>query len=214
MKIDNIIKIAKERDLSGVAICDHNLFSYPKIKKNISTSENDFFIIPGMEISTELGDLIGILITEEIRSSRFFECIDEIKDKGGISILPHPYRRKSKVKISKLAQSTEWIEEFNSRSKSEQNKKSIELCKKLDKPITAGSDAHLYYEIGASYVKIKNVNNIDDIVKEISAKRVETVKNSSSREVHYWSSIIGVLKTRNLGEFTKGVVREIRHGFK
>jgi predicted metal-dependent phosphoesterase TrpH len=211
MKIDKIIKIAKRNNLSGITICDHNVFSYPKIKKELKNKNENFIMIPGMEIKTEYGDLIGIMLTEEIKLKNYYECIDEIRSQGGISILPHPYRRKKKIDIKKISKKVDWIEVNNSRSSIRQNKNAKELSEALTKPQTAGSDAHLYGEIGRSYISLKEVVSVDEIIKEISKKNIKLKYNISSPSVHYWSSIIGTLKTREFKNFFKGVGRKFKN---
>lgn len=210
MDINKIVKISQQKNLSGIAICDHDYFSFPKLEKELKRTDDDFFMIPGMEIKTDMGDLIGIMITDTIDSNNFFECIDEIKAQGGISILPHPYRRKKDVDVDNIAKSVDWIEVNNSRSTKEQNNHSIELSKRIKKPKIAGSDAHLYSEIGTSYVTVKDIGTIEELINEISRKNVKIISRVSSKKVHYWSSIIGVLKTRRFGEFFKGVKKEIK----
>ncbi len=214
MNINKIIKIAKIRNLSGIVICDHDRFSYPKLKKEIKQNLDDFILIPGMEIKTDFGDLIGMRINESITSTNFFECVDEIKDKSGISILPHPYRRLKNVDIKKLGKCVDWIERFNSRSTVKQNNKAIELSKALNKPEIVGSDAHLYNEIGRSYVSFKKICTVDDIYKEIISKNVNIVSTISPRRVHYWSSLYGAIRTRNVKPLISGLLKEIRSGFK
>jgi predicted metal-dependent phosphoesterase TrpH len=116
--------------------------------------------------------------------------------------------------VQKLGRAVDWLEVINSRSTKKQNSMAMELSETLNKPKTAGSDAHLYSEIGTSYITIKKVDTIDEIIKEISNGNIQIAKNISSRKVHYWSSFIGALKTRNFRSFIKGVNKELRSVFK
>ena len=55
------------------------------------------------------------------------------------------------------------IEAFNARTKKIQNNKAYQLAKKFKKPITAGSDAHLGFEIGRGITIVKE--NIRESLK-------------------------------------------------
>ncbi len=47
-KIDNILKVAKERGLSGIAITDHNKFR-GSLEASAKAKQYDLLVIPGME---------------------------------------------------------------------------------------------------------------------------------------------------------------------
>ena len=72
--------------------------------------------------------------------------MDEIKDQGGKTILNHPFKHHDldKIDFSKI----DFIEGYNGRLNKELNDQALELSNKYNKPILAGSDAHIYNEIG------------------------------------------------------------------
>ena len=146
LRPDTIIKIAKKKGLNGVAITDHNT-----IKGGVEASkvnkDDDFVIIVGSEIKTEYGDVLGLFLTDEIRSRVFADVVDEIRDQGGLTVLAHPFR-KGIVFPRDLLGYVDLIEGFNARSPKNLNQKAIELARDCRMPVTAGSDAHLGFEIG------------------------------------------------------------------
>ena len=146
LRPDTIIKVAKKKGLDGVAITDHNT-----IKGGVETSkinkDDNFVVIVGSEIKTEYGDVIGLFLTEEIRSRVFVDVAEEIRDQGGLTVLAHPYR-KGIVFPRDLFGHVDLIEGFNARSPKNLNQKAMELAKGCRIPVTAGSDAHLGFEIG------------------------------------------------------------------
>ncbi|MEA1907784.1 MAG: CehA/McbA family metallohydrolase [Euryarchaeota archaeon] len=146
LRPDTIIKVAKKKGLDGVAVTDHNT-----IKGGIETSninkDDDFVVIVGSEIKTEYGDVIGLFLTDEIRSRVFVDVVDEIRDQGGLTVLAHPFR-KGIVFPRDLLGHVDLIEGFNARSTKNLNQKAIELARGCRIPVTAGSDAHLGFEIG------------------------------------------------------------------
>ncbi len=90
MKPEVIIKVAKERDLDGIVICDHNTIKGGIEAKSVNKDKN-FVVIVGAEIATDAGDVTGLFLSKEIESKKFSEVADEIKKQGGLVLLNHPY---------------------------------------------------------------------------------------------------------------------------
>jgi len=166
-----IIKVAKKKGLSGVAITDHDTIKGSLIAKKIN-NDPDFEIIPGVEIKTDIGDIIGLWITEEIKSRSWEEVIDEIHSQGGVAVLPHPYRGHRAVE--EIANRVDVIEVFNARTSKELNKKAHELAMKLHKGISAGSDAHVPFEIGRGVAVINS-----DLRKDLIRGEVKPIGKES-----------------------------------
>jgi predicted metal-dependent phosphoesterase TrpH len=139
------MKIAKKKGLDGIAITDHNTIKGGIEALKIEKGE-DIQVIMGAEMKTEYGDIIGLFLNEEIRMNKFEEVIEEIKSQGGLSVLAHPYRQYKNPE--EIVDRVNLVEVFNARSRKEYNRKAYELATRFKKPVTAGSDAHLSFEIG------------------------------------------------------------------
>ncbi|MEA1905706.1 MAG: PHP domain-containing protein [Euryarchaeota archaeon] len=146
LRPDTIIKVAKKKGLNGVAVTDHNTIR-GGVEASKVNKDDDFVVIVGSEIKTEYGDVIGLFLTDEIRSRVFTDVVGEIRDQGGLTILAHPFR-KGIVFPKDLLGHVDLIEGFNARSPKNLNQKAIELARDCRIPVTAGSDAHLGFEIG------------------------------------------------------------------
>ena len=157
MKPKKIIEIAKSRGLNGIVICDHNTVSgsLEAIKIN---PYSDFVIIPAAEIYTDAGDITGLFIKKEITSKKFKDVALEIKKQGGKVLLNHPFKHHNLSKID--FDLIDFIEGYNSRLTKEENQKALNLAKKHNKPILAGSDAHCYHEIGNSFTEVDNITDL------------------------------------------------------
>jgi len=84
-----IIKIAKKRNLDGVAITDHSSLKGSKEAKKIA---DDFLIIESSEIKTSTGEILAYGIQEEIKPKQsIYETIDKIHEQDGIAVAPHPF---------------------------------------------------------------------------------------------------------------------------
>ena len=154
MKPEKIIKIAKAKGLNGIVICDHNTIKGALEAIKINKDKN-FMIIPAAEIATDAGDITGLNIHKEIKEREFLKVAKEIKKQGGFVLLNHPYSHHNLDKIDFSL--IDFIEAYNSRLDLELNLKAIELAKKYNKPVLAGSDAHCYNEIGNSYSEIDDI---------------------------------------------------------
>lgn len=181
---EKILKVSKKRKLDGVAITDHGTIrgGLETLKQN---KDSDFQVIVGAEIKTEYGDVIGLFLNEELKSSKFDEVIEEIKSQGGLSVLAHPYRQYSFPE--KLVNKVDIIEGFNARSKAEDNIKAFQLAKKFNKPIAAGSDSHTSFEIGRGRTIIEFQS---DISEEILTKNFKVEGKESNYYISHSLSTI------------------------
>lgn len=169
IKPEKLIDYIIHKELDGIAICDHNtLKAYHKLKED--AEKNDIILIPGMEIETHIGEVIGLFIEYEIniKNNNFFEIVDQIKDYDGLVIIPHPFDflRHNHLKTELLNRKIiknyiDGVEIMNSRIIFNYCiEKAREFKNKYDLFETAGSDAHYYKEIGSGFTLIRNIEGI------------------------------------------------------
>ena len=149
-----ILKIAKKTRLDGMVVVDHNTCK-GGIQLNKLNKDKDLEVIPGIEVSTDRGHVLGLYVNKEIKSREFFTVSDEIKKQGGIVILAHPFRifphLRSKVKGIDLRKCLDAVECYNGRTSYFSNRSAIKLADKFNLAKTGGSDAHFAFEIGRSF---------------------------------------------------------------
>lgn len=155
MNPKTIAAYAKKKGLDVIALTDHGTIRGALQAKKVE-KKYDVQIVIGAEIATDIGDIIGLNLKKEITYRTWQKVIDEIHAQDGIVVLPHPYRE-HKGDINEIAKEVDMIEIWNGRSTLEQNEQAITLADLLKKKITAGSDAHLYSEIGNAKIKV-NLN--------------------------------------------------------
>jgi len=191
-----LLKAAKEKRIDGFVIVDHDtLDGFKWIKKELKNLE----IVPGIEIRTKHGELMGLFIEHEIKSKGLSieEMIDLIHDAGGMVVAPHPFdffRRESIGNYIKNIKA-DGIEIFNSRCVLDYfNKLAFNYAKQKNLIQTAGSDAHFYEEIGNCLIKING-----NPEKEIKSGKFKIVKALKSNPiVHLKTKIIELRKMRLL----------------
>ncbi len=144
--------ICRGRGLDGLAITDHNVLS-------VDSSE-ELIIVPGIEISTRDGHIIGLGLSETVpRALSANETLRRIKELRGVSIIPHPYDLlRSSVRPHTLEVRPDAIEVINSSSflHSVTWKRARKFAEKQNYPMIAGSDSHIPETIGRAYTEVES----------------------------------------------------------
>lgn len=179
---EEIVRVAKERGLDGIAITDHNTIRGGQEAKKYETE--DFKVIIGAEIMTEKGEVTGLFLSKEVKSRRFQDVMAEIKAQGGMVIVSHPFdglRRSAFHIITEYAGLVDAIEGFNSGCLFQRyNTRALEFAARHNLPIVAGSDAHYANEIGLGGVIIRS----DDIRRAIMQSNLTLFGKRSSVSNH------------------------------
>ena len=202
----SIVRTAKKQGLNGLAITDHNTIKgaieASKIDKNIE-------IIIGSEIKTDEGDIIGLFLNEEIKSTGFDCVIDEIREQNGFIILPHPYKTFDNIPEHVLDK-IDAVEIFNGRISNDLNNKARELAFNKKLLFTGGSDAHLVKDVGR-VVNILNSDNgaltRDNIEKAL--EKCNVIGTVSPGYTHYYSAAVGNIRKKSFASVGKKIVRKI-----
>lgn len=151
-----LVKTAIKKGLSGIAVTDHNTIKGGL--KTIKYENNDLQVIIGSEVNTDRGEVIGLFLTEEIKSNVFIEVVEEIKEQNGVVIIPHPFdeiRGNGINPQEKDAKLVDFVEVFNSRCLFQKyNDKAYEFAVENGLKFVAGSDAHFAHEIGKAGIII------------------------------------------------------------
>jgi len=152
-EITDILAAAKRAGMDGIAVTDHDT-----IKGGVEAAKlaKDVEVRVGCEVGCEEGDVLGYDLTEEVKSTRFLDAIDEIKGQGGTVAVPHPFDfiRGAAVNNTKLileAKAKISYLEVNGRSFPFINNKARKLSAKSGIPLIGGSDAHYAWEVGGTH---------------------------------------------------------------
>ena len=157
---------AKRRRLDGIAVTDHDCFeSALKIAK-----ETDFLIIPGMEISSRHGHIVGLNVQKKIpKGLESDETVDRIHAVGGLAIACHPVAFFKGSLGEHVTSKFDAIEVINSSAFpfAYCKKRSEELALRLKIPRIAGTDAHCAPEIGYAFTLVDAEPNVNSILNAI-----------------------------------------------
>jgi predicted metal-dependent phosphoesterase TrpH len=163
----DLVFYAKKRGLTAVAITDHDTIEGAlKIAK-----ETDFLIIPGIEVSSRNGHIVGINLQEPVEKGLSAdETVDKIHEAGGIAVACHPFAL-FKGSLGKHTNAKfDAIETINASAFlfNRCTKKAQEIADRFGIPRVAGTDAHYGPAIGYAYTLIDAEPQVDAISKAIT----------------------------------------------
>lgn len=174
--LEDILEQIRRRSLDGVAITDHDTVDGAiETSRLISKSgANRPIIIPGVEVSTADGHIIGLNVAEPVPSGLSAEeTVERIHESGGIAVAAHPQAAfKHGVGLGPriLSLGLDAIEVINSASFP--FRLSVSSCRRFAEayglPQTAGSDSHIPEAIGLAYTLINSEDrSVDAVVESI-----------------------------------------------
>ncbi len=135
--------------------------------RRLASEYSGMLIIPGVEITTDKGDIV-LLGTEELPPMPWTieNVVDYAKEIAGISIAVHPFREFGLGELS-LSSRVDAIEVLNGASSVEANRCARDLAKRLNLPGVAGSDSHGPHELFSVYTEVESSLSVDEILHAI-----------------------------------------------
>jgi predicted metal-dependent phosphoesterase TrpH len=193
--IYEIVKSAKEKQLDGVAITDHD---HPLSKEDaiLLSDETGFLLIPGIEVTTSSGHLI---VLDPRRSfginEPFLETVKTAVDDGSVVIIPHPTDPFShgvgEVAVKSSLTYSLPLEVMNASTLRRYNNSASELADRLKLAKLGGSDAHWAPIVGDAFTLVESPNNTVEAVLEAVRKGRTQAYGS---ETHISTTIQSILR--------------------
>jgi len=174
MSLESITNRCIKVGINCIAVADHGAITGALKLNEIAP----FTVIVAEEILTPLGEIMGLFLSHEIPSGiSAEEAIARIKAQGGLVCLPHPFDRLRGVKLreaERLLPDIDIIEVFNSRALALGNsdKEAKLLAQKYGLLCSAGSDAHIPWEIGHAYVEMPEFNGTGEFRVALSEGKI------------------------------------------
>ena len=154
---DSLAAIAaqtKKLGLHAVAVCDHDVCT-------AAEKTDDILFIPGVEISTREGHILGLFLQKPIDAAVLehdtmpsaADAIDAIHACGGIAVLAHPFAPQKCDEDTLISLPVDAVEAVNARAALHKgaNERASKLAKAKNCPTCAGSDAHEVGELGGCH---------------------------------------------------------------
>jgi predicted metal-dependent phosphoesterase TrpH len=164
---EELVSYSRKRGLHGVAVTDHDRIDGAlKLAKTLS-----MLIIPGMEITSSDGHIIGLNLQEAIPPKLSAdETVDKIHEAGGIAIACHPSAFfKGSMAKKHVTKKFDAVEVMNASAFPFNHfaRRNGQIASRLGIAQVAGSDAHYGPEIGYAYTLIDAELDVDKIIKAI-----------------------------------------------
>ena len=154
-----LLFMCRLRHIDCIAITDHD-----ELRHGLAWvpffAAHGIRVIPGEEIFTAEGEIIGLFLCEKIPGGLTpEETVASIQAQQGIVYIPHPYDEKRHRSVlasaarKRIAESTELMEVHNGRNGSpayDVHQRAI--CEQMHAVPVIGEDAHCFFEVGRNYM--------------------------------------------------------------
>jgi len=188
--LNDIIDIINKRNIDKIFITDHNTIKGAlKFRKYFPDR-----IFIGEEVKTLSGEVIVYFVKEEIPANlTLTETVNIANEQNCFISVPHPLDRyrNSAVgfnNLERIKDKIDAVEVFNSRCLIDKNNHdAYKYAKDNRLLITAGSDAHVKYEIGLAGLILPDFIDMESF--KISVRQAEYFGKLSSPLVHIPSTI-------------------------
>jgi len=171
----DLIRRAKALNPDGICITEH--YSYALSAPTADLGQDDgFLILRGLEISTNMGDLLVYGVKHDswnIWSGNTYldinEVIRKIHSQGAICVPAHPFRGWNSLGDTIFTiDGFDTLETHNGSNSFEKNEKAIHAASTLNLPSIGGSDCHTVKQIGRAVTEFSDpIRTIHEMIGEI-----------------------------------------------
>jgi len=199
--LEAVIEACRKRGLGKVAITDHNTIAGALALSRMAPD----LVIVGEEIKTDVGEIIAYFLEEEVpKGLPVQEAIARVREQGGLVGVSHPldrWRREAMglTHLLSIIEQVDMLEAFNARTTfPSNNRRVLDLAREWGLPVTAGSDAHIPWEIGRAYVEMPafNDNDKEEFLRSLSQGQI--VGRLTTPLIHFastWAKFIKRLRS-------------------
>ena len=140
-----IVREARRHGAEVLIVTDHNTIRGSREVQKLAAG-GPLLVPTAAEYQTEKGDIIGVFLKDEIHLGSAEDTIRQIRDQGGLVVLPHPFKAHRLDDL--LLAGIDLLEVCNSRCSMKENASAKELAERLGRPTIGGADAHCANELG------------------------------------------------------------------
>jgi predicted metal-dependent phosphoesterase TrpH len=165
------------------AVTDHDSVAGYAMTRQLASTYPDILIIPGVEISTQQGDIV-VLGAEELPPEPWTVegVVDFARETGAVSVVAHPYREWGMGDLAKNYR-FDAVEVYNGASSPSANKEAQNLAKLMGLPGVAGSDGHQPSDLCTVYTEIQAGLDIDEVLRAVKKGLVKVPPQR--RSIHF-----------------------------
>lgn len=189
-----LVAVAKRIGLQGLAITDHNAVA--GVAEAEAAAGKDFLILPGIEVSTASGHVLGYGVREVVpRDLGVAETVERIAALGGVAVAAHPFRFWSGLGALALGRARfPAYETANARTLRRGNARARQLARVAQVGETGGSDSHFLDEVARAVTAFDSVATSADGLLDLIARgttRSQGFDRDASGTLRYVPKAIG-----------------------
>jgi predicted metal-dependent phosphoesterase TrpH len=177
-----------------VAITDHDSL---RGSLEFASELPDLLIVPGSEIRSAEGEIIGLFLSEEVPPGLTApETMRRIHQQGGVVVVPHPFdivklKRMRARRLEELKEEIDAMEALNGKPRWWfANRSALRFAQEHQLPVTAGSDAHKAGHVGLLYTDMEEFTSPEEFLESLRGASVH------GRRYSPWASQLDRWKAR------------------
>jgi predicted metal-dependent phosphoesterase TrpH/glycosyltransferase involved in cell wall biosynthesis len=181
--VRTLLDYAEAQGLGAIAVTDHNVFAGAHEAVELARGRS-LVVIPGEEVKTESGEVIGLFLEREIpRGLSMGDTIAAIREQNGVVYLPHPFDRLHTIPdagtLHRHLAEIDVFEVYNARLLFEGfNDEALRFARKYNLTMGAGSDAHVLQGVGTGLVRMRAFESPEEFL--ISLRTAEILRRPKS----------------------------------
>jgi predicted metal-dependent phosphoesterase TrpH/glycosyltransferase involved in cell wall biosynthesis len=179
----DLLDYAEGIGLGAVAVTDHNVFTGALEAVELAKGRT-LRVIPGEEVKTTLGEVIGLFLEREIpRGMTMDETVEAIREQNALVYMPHPFDRMHTIPdaptLHRLLPEIDVFEAYNARLLFETyNDEALRFARKYNLTMGAGSDAHVLQGVGTGCVRMRDFDTPEEFL--LSLRTAEILRRPKS----------------------------------
>jgi predicted metal-dependent phosphoesterase TrpH len=211
-----VLEAAESAGLDALAITDHDTTAGAE-RATAVADEYDVLVVPGVELSTEAGHLLGLGVTTRPPvGTAFADAVRWVRRRGGLAVVPHPFQVSRHGVRERDLSDCDGVESFNPWAVTGiQNARATAFAERHDYPRLGGSDAHRPATVGTAYtdvtveapVRSEEGVSVDGLLTAIEAGRTEPGGSRTSLGA-YLGKYTGSLRRHTVGRLSAPLRRE------
>jgi predicted metal-dependent phosphoesterase TrpH len=175
-RVEALLLACRRRGIDRVVITDHNSTGGAVLAQKIDPER----VIVGEEIMTQQGELLAAFVREELpKGLPAREAIDRLRGQGAFISVSHPFDRQrsgawSEQDLLEITPFVDAIEIYNSRCLSEKPNLLAQAFARAHHLLgTAGSDAHIPWEIGRGTLLVPPFHTAAELKQALSQAQID-----------------------------------------
>jgi predicted metal-dependent phosphoesterase TrpH len=175
LTLDAIVGQLSFVGLRGFALTDHNTVAGHAALAAMQQRHPEYLYIPGVEVSTHEGHLLGYGVAEAPPPHRpVGETVEWIESRGGVAVVAHPFRWRHGVgRRVATAVPVRAIETRNGHNSELANARAELLAAQRGIGATGGSDAHDLPDLGRAFTEFPDpAETVDDLLESLRHHRI------------------------------------------